>query len=145
MSSLICTTFVLRGNARKRPGRFPLMTGPFSGGTRGAGPPPPAGRLLVLLRLARATLLILPCLRVVKLVVFRFWGALRREAGTDDRGHQDSCVYFNVTLHMKQKIEIPQTPWSGAACPSLGSRTLQVRATFARARARRASHVCASC
>ena len=84
------------------------MTGPFSGGTRGAGPPPPAGRLLVLLRLARATLLILPCLRVVKLVVCRFWGALRREAGTDDRGHQDSCVYFNVTLHMKQKIEIPQ-------------------------------------
>ena len=62
MSSLICTTFVLRGNARKRPGRFPLMTGPFSGGTRGAGPPPPAGRLLVLLRLARATLLILPLL-----------------------------------------------------------------------------------
>ena len=96
-TSLICTTFVLRGNARKRPGRFPLMTGPFSGGTRGAGPPPPAGRLLVLLRLARATLLILPCLRVVKLVVCRFWGALRREAGTDDRGHQDSCVYFNVT------------------------------------------------
>ena len=55
VSSLICTTFVLRGNARKRPGRFPLMTGPFSGGTRGAGPPPPAGRLLVLLLLARAT------------------------------------------------------------------------------------------
>ena len=44
MSSLICTTFVLRGNARKRPGRFPLMTGPFSGGTRAGGGGAPAAR-----------------------------------------------------------------------------------------------------
>ena len=44
VSSLICTTFVLRGNARKRPGRFPLMTGPFSGGTRAGGGGAPAAR-----------------------------------------------------------------------------------------------------